>query len=331
MNRAAFTSKNLSLSVLLLLILILLAASPFFVPAYRIMLLCNILMYIIITLSWVLFSGPTGYISLASAAFFGVGIYTSAVLGHSLPLAAVIFIGGLASFLLALMVGVITLRLRGMYFSIFTFGLVELVKHFLLWWEINITGTRGRFVISVDYNHVYYVMLAIFVLLLLVSFVIRRSKYGLALQGIGEYEEAAAHIGINVTLLKIVTFALSAFFIGSVGTIMATRWTYIDPYIAFNPSYSFMPVLMAIFGGMGQLYGPVIGAAIFAYLEEALITRFPYHYMLIFGIIMVVSILYLPEGLIGLAQKWQKKGSGGLNALRQKWHKKGFRGEQKNA
>lgn len=332
MNKVTFTSKNLYLLVLLILVLILLVALPFYTSAYNIMLLCNILMYIIITVSWVLFSGPTGYISLASAAFFGVGIYTSAVLGQSLPLPLVIIIGGLFSFFLALLVGVITLRLRGMYFSIFTFGLVELVKHFLLWWEITKTNTRGRFVILVNYIHVFYIMLAIFLVLLLIAYLIRRSKYGLALQSIGEYEEAAAHIGINVTLLKVVTFAVSSFFIGTVGTVMATRWTYIDPIIAFNPFYSFMPVLMAIFGGMGQLYGPIIGAAIFAYLEEVLITSFPYHYMLIFGIIMVVSILYLPEGLIGLLQKlWKIINSGRLAVYREKRQKRGTGREQENA
>ncbi|MEJ2067842.1 MAG: branched-chain amino acid ABC transporter permease, partial [Deltaproteobacteria bacterium] len=121
-------------------------------------------------------------------------------------------------------------------------------------------------------------------------------------------EEAAAHSGVNVTVLKITTFALSALFMGAAGAIMATRWTYIDPRIAFNPLLSFMPVLMAIFGGMGQLYGPIIGATVFTYLEEFLITRLPYHYMLIFGVIMVVAILYLPSGLVGLIQKlWSRR------------------------
>jgi branched-chain amino acid transport system permease protein len=107
-------------------------------------------------------------------------------------------------------------------------------------------------------------------------------------------------MGINVTALKIVVFAVSAFFMGAVGSIMATRWTYIDPYSAFSPLFSFLPVLMAIFGGTGKFYGPILGAAIFAYLEEVLLTRFPYYYMLSFGIILVVTILYLPDGLVGL-------------------------------
>jgi branched-chain amino acid transport system permease protein len=265
-------------------------------------------MYIVLTVSWAIFSGPTGYISLALAAFFGIGVYTSAILGKALPLPVTIGIGGLTSFCLALLIGFLTLRLRGMYFTIFTFGFAELIRHFVRWWEVNKMGTVGRWVVGVDCITVYYVMLVILLLTLLTAYLIRHSRFGLALQSIGENEEAAAHTGINVTLVKVIAFAISAFFMGAAGATMATRWTYIDPSIAFNPLFSFMPVLMAIFGGIGQLYGPIIGAAIFAYLEEVLITKFPYYYMLIFGTILVVVILYLPNGLVGLIQKWRKGG-----------------------
>ena len=295
---------------LLLLILILLATSPLYAPEYAVVLLTSIIMYIIITVSWTMFSGPTGYISLAPAAFFGIGVYSSALLGFVLPLPVVIGIGSLAGFCLALIVGTLTLRLRGIYFVMFTLGLVELLLHFILWWEVNITGTTGRVVPTVANTTVYYIMLIIFAILMLTTFFIRNSKFGLALQSIGEFEEAAAHRGINVNALKTIIFAISALFMGAAGAIMATRWTYIDPKIAFNPLLSFMPVLMAIFGGIRYLYGPIIGAAFFAYVEEFLITRFPYHYMLIFGIIMVVAILYMPDGLVGLIQKLWKRASG---------------------
>jgi len=291
-----------------LITLTVLATLPLYAPPYAVILLTDILMYIILTVSWVIFSGSTGYISLASAAFFGVGIYISALLGKALPLPVVIGIGGLASFCLALLVGAVTLRLRGIYFAIFTFGLVLFIQRLLLWWEMTIMGTRGRFVIVVGNNTIYLVMLGIFVVALLTAYFIRHSKFGLALQSIGANEEAAAHTGINVTRVKIITFAISAIFMGAAGAIIATKWTYIDPYIAFNPLFSFMPALMAIFGGMGQLYGPVIGAVIFTGLQEFLITRVPYYYMLIFGIILVVAILYLPNGLVGLIQRWRKGG-----------------------
>ncbi len=318
MDSVKAAPKRYFLPGLLIVILIVLAALPRYIPIYTVILLSAIFMHIVLTLSWATFSGPTGYISLASAAFFGAGIYTSAMLGNVLPLPVVVVIGGLVSFCLALLVGALTLRLRGIYFAVFTFGLVELIKHLLLWWEMSIMGTRGRFVIIVDSTTVYYVMLAILTILLVTAYFIRRSKLGLALQSIGEYEEAAAHTGVNVNTLKTVTFAVSAIFMGATGAIMATRWTYIDPYIAFNPLFSFMPVLMAIFGGMGQLYGPILGAAVFAYLEEFLITEFPYLYMLLFGIILVVSVLYLPNGLVGLVvglvQRWRRGSQGGQHA-----------------
>jgi len=308
------SKKSLVWWAFFLIMFILLAFVPLYAPGYTPVLLSSILMYVILTVSWVIFSGPTGYISLAPAAFFGIGIYTSAIIGKALPFPIVVAIGGLASFCLALLVGALTLRLRGIYFAIFTFGLVMLMAHSLLYWELHVTGTRGRFVMVMGYNTIYYYMLGIFVLLLITSYLIKHSKYGLALLSIGQEEDATAHTGVNVTLVKVTTFAISAFFMGAAGVVMATKWTYVDPFIAFNPFFSFMPVVMAMFGGMGQLYGPIIGAVILTYLEEILITRFAEIYMLIFGAILVIAILYLPDGLVGLIQKLWKRISGRKHA-----------------
>jgi len=301
------TSKRVFAIGLTLLILALAAAVPVYAPVYTVILITSILMYMIIAVSWTIFSGPTGYISLASAAFFGAGIYTAAILGSAVPLPLVILLGALVSSCLALLVGGLTLRLKGIYFVMFTFGLVELLLHFILWWEVTMCGTTGRVVPPAGNATVFYAMLTILVVLILTVFLIRRSRYGMALQSVGENEEAAAHAGVHVTALKVVIYSVSALFMGAAGAAMATRWTYIDPRIAFNPLISFVPVLMAIFGGIRPIYGPIIGAAIFTYLEEFLITRFPYYYMLIFGIIMVVAILYMPDGLVGLTRRVWKR------------------------
>ena len=319
MDITTFKSKNFWIpGVIILVLLIALVTLPLYSSLYMVILVTAILMYTIHTVSWALFSGPSGYLSLASAAFFGIGIYTSALLlpntGVVLPLLVVVALGGVISFIVALLVGFLTLRLRGIYFAIFTFGLVELIKQVLIYYEINITGTRGRFLILVDNAHIFWVMLGIFVLLMLTSYLLRRSKFGLALKSIGENEGAAAHRGINVTMVKVITFAISAFFMGATGAIIATRWTYIDPYIAFNALFSFLPILMAIFGGMGQIYGPVVGATIFAYLEEVLLTKFPYYYMLTFGIVLVGVILFLPGGLTGLIIRLWRRILGGQHA-----------------
>jgi len=301
--------------VILIVLLLLLMALPAYVPSgYTVILVTNVLMYVVLTLSWAIFSGPTGYISLAPAAFFGVGVYASAILSSDLPLWVVAPIGGAASFVLAYLVGSLTLRLRGMYFTMFTFGLVELVRNLLHWWEVNITGTVGRLIISADNTTVFYAMVATFLAVLFASHLIRGSKFGLALRSIGESEEAAAHSGVNVNRVKVVMFAVSAFFMGATGATMSMRWTYIDPTLAFSIQYSFMPVLMAIFGGMGHLYAPITGAAIFSLLEEFLTTKFPYYYMLLFGLTMLVVILFMPHGVEGVIERWRRKIKTGLRS-----------------
>lgn len=303
MDPRTLVSKRSLASALPVLAVLALALAPLYIKPYWVISLNTIFMYMILTLSWAIFSGATRYISLASAAFFGVGVYAMAILGQALPFPIAVAAGGALSFLLALFIGFLTLRLRGVYFIIFTFGISELIRHMVMWWEANFTGTVGRWVVMMDYTTVYYALLVIFVINVLSAHFIRGSKFGLALKGIGQHEEAAQHAGIDVTTLKTITFAASAFFMGAAGAVMATRWTYIDAAIAFNPLFSFMPVLMAIFGGIGPLYGPILGAAIFALLEEVLITRFPYYYMLLFGIILIGVIVFLPEGLVNLMKK----------------------------
>jgi branched-chain amino acid transport system permease protein len=309
-----FNLKSLVLPAIALVVLILLCVIPAFKSVYITVLFITIMSYVILTVAWALFSGPTGYISLAPAAFFGIGMYTAAVLGKELPFYLVIVLAALICFVFASMVGSITLRLRGIYFTIFTFGLVFLIQQVLTWWEIKFTHTRGRFVVVVDNNVIYYYMLAILVLLVLLAFFIARSKWGRALRSIGQNEEASAHSGVNTTLLKIITFGLSALFMGAAGSVLATRLTYIDPGSAFYINYSFFPVMMAIFGGMTNVYGQMAGAVVFAYLEEQLTTKFPYFYMLIFGVIMVVVITFLPDGLLGLVKRWRKRGVVKANA-----------------
>jgi branched-chain amino acid transport system permease protein len=292
-----------------------LATLPNYAPMYSYIMMIGILSYLILTVSWTMFSGPTGYVSLAPAAFFGVGIYTTAILGNHFNVLVVVIFGGLLSFALAAFVGAITLRLKGIYFIIFTFALVLLISSLLLWYEIRFTGTRGRFIIGSDNLTIYYVMVAITVLMFIFSYFLKRSKYGLALHSIGQNEEAAAHMGINVTAVKISVFSISAIFMGMAGSILAMKLTYLDPQSAFDPFRSFLPVLMAVFGGMKKSYGPVLGATILAFLEEMLLTQYPYYYKLSFGIVLILVIMFMPDGMVGVVEKVRGWFSRGKNAL----------------
>lgn len=284
--------------------IIILAVAPRFIADYTLISLITILMFTILTLSWTMFSGPTNYISLATAALFGVGVYTSAVLSRLLPLPVIVVISGLLSFALAFLIGLLTLRLKGVYFILFTFGVTALIRNVIQWWEAHVTLTVGRHVAGLNAEVVYVYILIIFAITLLVNFLLPHSSFGMALRGIGENDEAAEHIGINVIRLKILTFACSAIFMGATGAVMATRWRYIDPGIAFDPLLSFLPVLMAIFGGTSRLEGPILGAVIFTLLREYLITEYPLVYMLIMGLTLIAVILYLPGGLVVQAIRW---------------------------
>jgi branched-chain amino acid transport system permease protein len=325
MNIATFTSKKFLVPGVLLVILILLATLPLYGPLTGLSerdlyIPATTFMYIALAVSWTMFSGFSGYLSLATAAFLGVGIYTTAILrgtelGLGLPLSVVIPIGGAISFILALLVGLATLRLKGIYFIVFTFGLVVLIGKLVTFYEIHEVGIRGRNVPPITYESFYYIMLAIAVATVLTAYFLRRSRLGLALQSIGGNEEAAAHMGVNTTMVKVISFAITAFFMGAAGATLANRLIFIDPAATFYIGYSFTPVLMAIFGGLGQIYGPVIGATIFALLEYWLIGRFPIYYGLIFGIMLIIVILYLPTGLAGLVPKLRNRFGGVIPKL----------------
>ena len=310
MGITSFVSAHRKLLVAgsLLLILIFLATFPLYNNDYDIRLLAMILMYAVLAMSWAMFSGATGYLSLATAAFFGVGIMTTAVLDGTLPLPVIIVIGGLLASALAFLIGLVTLRLRGIYFAIFTFGFVMFLTQTAYYIDCHILGNAwGHDITLLDARVLLYAMLGLFVVTLVAIYFIRRSRYGLALLSIGGNEEAAAHMGINTTRVKVILFTISAVFMGAAGAIWATAIIHVEARIAFNVFNSFMPVLMVIFGGMGQFYGPLVGAAVFGYLYAALRIQLMQYFMFGFGIILIVVILFLPNGIAGLIPKLQSK------------------------
>jgi len=284
----------------LLAVFAVLACAPLFLPPYLKALLSSILLWIGMAVSWHFFCGSTKYVSLGSAAFFGIGVYVTAVFQRAMPFPLILLLAYAISFVFALGVGAATLRLKGMYFAIFTFGLAELLNNAILFWEMKVTGTRGRFVIAMDTYH--YILIITFMVLALTIFLMR-TKLGLALRTIGENEDTAAHIGVNTTFYKIIGFALSSAFMGLLGASFAPRWGYIDSGIAFNTLYSFMPAIMTLFGGMEMFFGPIIGAVVLSFLEEYLLTAFKDYFMMILGSIMIIVILILPEGITGRLQR----------------------------
>jgi branched-chain amino acid transport system permease protein len=278
-----------------------LAALPLLLGSYHLALGISLLSYTVLATAWALFSGPTRYISLATVAFFGIGAYTVGVLGEVLPWALVLAIAGAIGTAVALVVGLSTLRLSGMYFVIFTFGLAELIRQLVTWYEVNIHRSVGRYVfVDVTQAAIYWQLLALTVLVFLVGWLIGRSRLGLALRVIGEDEVVARHCGIDTTWAKLALFAVSAAFTTVTGAVMAPRWTYIDPAIAFNPMISFQVVIMALLGGVGRLFGPLVGVVPLVLLFEVLSANFPNSYSILLGAVFMLIVYVVPNGVAGL-------------------------------
>lgn len=280
-----------------------LAAVPHVASPYYRSLVLALLADVALAVAWALFSGPTRYLSLATGAFFGAGAYLTAMVGARLPWPWPVMAGAGAATVMALLVGVLALRLRGPYFAIFTFGLAELAKHLLIWYEMRVTGTVGRLLLAPPSPiALYYTVLVVATLAVLIAFLVRRSRLGTALIAIGADEERAQTLGIDTTTVKIGAFALSAAFMGAAGAAMAPRWTYVDPQV-FNPLVSFQTVIMAMVGGAATLAGPVLGALFIGLASEVLLLRFRYVYMLALGLVLIAVVVLFPRGLVEIGRR----------------------------
>lgn len=286
-------------AVLALVIFAALAFVPFLVGPYPLGLMIGILGYGVLATAWALFSGPTRYISLATVAFFGLGAYTVAVLGDVLPYPLVLVCAALVGLVLALIVGLATLRLAGIYFVIFTFGLTELVRQLVTYYEVNVTRTLGRYVfLPIGPEHIYWQLLALLAATLAIAWWVGRAKIGLALRVIGDDPVVASHLGIRITSAKLTLFSISAVLMSLAGAIQAPRWTYIEPSIVFNPTTSFLVVIMALLGGPNRLLGPLLGAIPLFILFEWLSANFPNHYSIILGLLFIAIVFVLPNGVL---------------------------------
>jgi branched-chain amino acid transport system permease protein len=273
-------------------------ALPGFGSDFVISMALTCLMYIALSSSWALFCGSTRYLSLATSAFFGIGAYTSAIGLETLSWPVAIAAGAGLAAVVAVVMGLAVLHLRGTYFAVLTFGMTELIRHAISYFEKSVTGTVGRVLMVVpERDTIYFTVLLLAVLAVFLSIGIRRTRFGLAMQGIGADEQRAQTLGVNTRLVKTAGFALTAAIAGAVGAAMSVRWTYIDPHTVFNPFIGFQTVLIALIGGAMTLWGPLIAAIVFSVLAETLRLQVPQVYMMSLGLLLILSVLYLPGGL----------------------------------
>jgi branched-chain amino acid transport system permease protein len=278
----------------------LLACLPFAGQSYLLTLGVGIAMYTVLATSWALFSGPTHYISLATAAFYGIGAYVVAGGIGTLPYPALLALAGVAGAVAAALVGLATLRLSGVYFVIFTLGLAELIRQIVTWVQNNFTGSRGMYVLTdITERGIYWQLLALAAAVYLIGWQVARSRLGFALRIIGNDEVVAAHVGIHSAAAKLALFVVSGVFAAVVGAVMAPRFTYIEPSIVFTPELSFQVVIMALLGGAHRLWGPLVGVIPFTILWELIAARFPGQTVLLLGIAFLLIVYLIPNGVVG--------------------------------
>ncbi len=280
------------------------ALLPLFDQGYYLSLSVNIMLYAALCTAWALFSGPTHYVSLATAAFFGLGTYAVALWIDYLPFPVLVGMGALVAAVLAGLVGAATLRLSGVYFVIFTLGLAELVRQVVTWAQAKFTGKTGLYVFT-DFRemHIYWMLLALTVTIFITGWAINRSRLGFAMQIIGNDETVARHVGIDTARAKILLFMISGAFIGIAGAICAPRYAYIQPPSAFNPMISFLVVIMALLGGTKRLWGPLVGVIPFTIVMDFVTSRFPNHTSIVIGLAFLAIVYFIPNGVTGLIEQ----------------------------
>jgi branched-chain amino acid transport system permease protein len=256
--------------------------------------------------------GYTGYVNFGHIVFYGlggyVGLYLATVRNWNLVVAA--FTAGLLVSLCALLLGLAILRLRGAYFALATLGVLEAVQSFVS--NFDPWGRSSGMYLSFDVYQrfggamralwiTYFLMIAVMTLSLMLSLLIKRSKFGLGLFAIREDEDAANVLGVNTTVYKAIIFSISAFLPAVAGTLMFYKNGMIDPSIAFEFFLSLEGIVMLMLGGQGSVFGAALGAGMYERLRSTLLTSesLSNFHLVIAGGLLLLVVLFAPGGLIG--------------------------------
>jgi branched-chain amino acid transport system permease protein len=271
---------------------------------YRKNLVTLTFLFVCTALAWNWLGGYLGQVSFGHSAMFGVGGFVSAriLLAIHVPFAWAWIGGGIAAGLYALLWGHPTLRLRGPYFSIATIGVGEASRLVFTYWEWFTGGSSG---LSLPIEpglkaRLYYWGLGLLAVMVCASYALRKSSLGLGLLAIKADVEAAADVGISPTFYQDLVLFLSGLAVGVTGGFYASYYSYIEPGDMFGFVQSISFVLMAVIGGVGTIIGPALGAVVFVVLRESLIATYPQLYLGLYGVLLVIIILFEPLGLMGL-------------------------------
>lgn len=257
-----------------------------------------ILLYAALAQSWNLLGGFGGQVNLGLAAFFGLGAFVTRTLwlgGH--PFWEAFFVGTCGAALMGVVVGVPSLRFRGPYFAIGTLAVAE-----ILWISVgnifpDVSPLPSAALARYTLIPRYYLALGLLTAATVVAWWLTRSRFGYGLAAVREDESVAEAIGVNAFRHKLVAFVLSSVFAGMAGGIFGYYHVSFYPAFVFDPVWTFDPLLISYLGGIGTVWGPVIGAVFFLVLREALALKLGELHLLVFGLLFIVVVLALPGGL----------------------------------
>ena len=293
----------------LFVVALVLASLPLAENNYLLRIATTVCMYAVMAQSWNFIGGLAGYPSFATAAFFGFGAYTSAILqSHGAPLVLAWGCAGLAALVFAAFLGGAILHLRGHYFAIASLIVAEMLREIVN----TMPGTGGgkgmnlpilKISVAAQAQFFFYAMLALAVLCTAAAIIIHRSKLGFGLRCIQQNEDAASILGVNTYAYKTAAFSLSAVFVGIAGAIYASWVHYIEPPDVFDVLLAIKPLVMVLLGGLGTIFGPALGAVILLTFEELVWRNFLTIHAAALGLIIVVLVLFLPNGILSLIRE----------------------------
>ena len=266
----------------------------------------DIAMFVALAYGFNIISGFTGYISFGQVVFFGFGAFATALLVIHLDvpwfLAAVL--GGLGAAVVAVPIGAVMLRLQGIYFALGMFGLAYVVSLLLSQWEFT-GGSTGLVVPGViAQKPVLLSVTGVAVLAFAVNAFMARSPFGLRAMAVRDDEQVAEAVGVATTRVKVMAFVLSALMPALVGGMVAYNRGFIDTSTVFNPAIDLQVIVLVLAGGIGTLWGPLIGAVLLTLISDQLATALPDYQLALFGVLIVLVTIFLPGGVVSLVNRW---------------------------
>jgi branched-chain amino acid transport system permease protein len=298
--------------LLLGLIVLVAATMPFWAPLeyrdYVLNLAITVMLSTLGGLSFNLLGGYAGQVSFGQAAFFGISAYAYALLfqqGGLNPVLAM-FLAAVLSAVICIPLGLILFRLQGAYFALSMLGFAEIARLIAQEWTSLTNGAAGLLYLAAfpDKSTNYWVLLTLVVGSLVGTWLLVRAKPGAYFLAIREDQNAAEALGINTILYKVLAFMVSAFMIGLAGAFYASYFAYLEPNIVFSSiNISLNVLIVTLIGGIGRLFGPVVGAAVLVLTNEGFVYVFGEGNVLMSGILLILFMLFMPEGLVGRLQK----------------------------